>query len=1639
MRLTDEEQTGVWAAPDPTPTPDPLSGGAWPAAQGGSISRGESDGLGHYWDSNTQAWRNENDNSLYGSSAPSQPLSGGAWPAAQSNTSDGLGHYWDSTTQQWMNDSGGAYAPNDYGADPGLGVYGDQGSYQTPLQGGAWPAAQQTQSYPEATQPPAFAPDSWSQPQPADAGYNAPSPNAYSPWDAANQQPQSDYFGRFGGASGATSLADKGMTLLGDLGTALSAPQQYVGGPIAQAAWDNPLAAASFIANPIGGLQSLGVNAATNPQGAVDTYKSAYDANQNYLNDPNANPYLKAIYRTGTDPLTYLGPEAAAKLLPEGGKIGAIGRSLIDQGGIPAVFGANLGQTAAVDPNVGGQVPYFKEQPAWLRGLEGAVGGGVGAAAVAGTLKNAARDIAKGGYEDVAPSIYKPSPFRVGEEAQYPPSVARELPQGRAIPQLAGGADETLNDTRRTIMDALDNELQFRKTGEAEAIKAAKRGEQVAGINAATPGATSAETLANVSAGAKVGKFFDKTAGLDIPEPQYNAALTDILSNTQGYDTLGTVKALSKLKNGDRLTPGEIKTLGKYYGSEFAQKVEQVNAGRIQTVAELTSEDIAKINQNAVIDGRRVATLEVQATRQHELADNLLKQSNMDPTNPRLKKAVEDARARAIQKENQANQIMADRAEKATANLPERTAAQISGAEAKRYGSVDEALRHDKALAAQEAAVRKAAEDEWVKGLTEQPTDPFAATQARNEARGIKQLSAAQEAAKKAAGDKAAAEWANSLDFNKPDQFAKTAAGNEARAMKELGQFQDTAYKQQYGSTATAEWKASGQKALSDAEKAIDKMPISPELKAAHKKALEIGFQQDGAVLDGLGDAAPSILRQAYAAATGEVTDSWTSAMLSRKAFIENALQQQGMDAQSARVIGKFVQDAEVKRRYGLAPPQHVLDSLDQAKGVERDAAGKAINQWGQDNIIHAAATFSQEFKNTMFGPLDVGVFGQQGLKTLLTSTPQFVTGLANRIASLAYKGIDTSVPSVDELGKKVAYSLDGLSHSGATGVVDASNGTLLSLIPGLKTFDRRVLTPWVDLLTNLQFKHVLGNMRDITHEGNLVLSKLAGADITDPIVRQQSAKWANVATGAGTLAQRANRASLEKATLLSASMTRAQAQQGGLIIRGLNAYMKDARYLATFGKVAKNLDASARVDRVLAAATIVSTVGTTLGIGKLLNDWVGTEPFDFDPSSKGFGYIRLPDGTSVNLFSQMQIPKAFAQSLGVLKKDGVTQSDLGELGKIWGNLAQGRSSPALRLGEAAVGIGYEPGRGYRYGDYMEGKSVGQRLVSQLPIPPLITQTQQDGLSPLNFAANATGVNAYPESPYSALDRKLIADPAFGKPRDQLSEAKRFEADQKYGRVLSSDPKIAAQQQQGAELVQMQTDRQNARDAELQQNGMTPDNWRTWRDQRKKDNLYFAGRFDQLYQGVDFKDKNVTDVDRYYKAIADNTDRVTGDVNWDAVDAATKNLDQAYIKANTNLRDTGTEKVYHDAVNQIADTGYFDREKQAWQKVASQLPKWNQGGVTANPADYQSYDEWRTAALNDALRISGKTPSDVGTVTQINAWLDKQEPSKGDAYYASQWKDQWVAANPREAYLAWQMGYYNPKKEIKAWLAKKFE
>jgi len=1139
-------------------------------------------------------------------------------------------------------------------------------------------------------------------------------------------------------------------------------------------------------------------------------------------------------------------------------------------------------------------------------------------------------------------------------------------------------------DARRSLLDALDAERKIRTSGVAEEEIHVGRVTQAKGIEGALGNLTASgkqltadEALAAAKGGAKTGTLRQTFAEpLNLTPENEDQLLREILSSPDSFDKLTALGAFTKLKNGLGLQPKEEKLLRRIYGDEIGDAIAAVNAGRIPTVAQLTDADMEEIARNAVVDGRKAARAEVEAKRQHELADRLQSEARMNPTNKRLAKAVDDARARALKLETDSERFQVERIEKLEAKAKAKT--ERAEVVANRR-EVQLAEARDKAIAAQEAKVVRKGEDEWIRGLEDAQPDEFA------------------------------------------QRMNRLATADEKR----LAQQQDRALVTQTDRRATTDYKASGAKALDKALAAIDKADLPDSVKATAKEAVEQWVKADGAILDSMKGDAPGFLRTVYAGAVGEVSDSWTSAMLEQRAFMRGVLQNMGFDSKSADSISKALSDMEVARRWGPEPPDHITKSLDQAKRKFGAA----------DNAITGMAAISQEFKNLMFGIADVGIFGIQGLAAGAQGLAPVMVGTANRLLHVARLGVDTSPGN---LAKRVQFGLDGRIRGGATytGVVDPDAGTLLRHIPGMKTVDQKYISRAIGSLTDLQFRHVMGFLGDLVHEGQLVMLKLSGSDITDPLVRKQSAEFANAISSAGKLSQRAGRGNVERAFILSPSMIRSQAQIIGKIGRLLGP-------------------TTTRENRIMAASILVSYGATLAAIGKYVNDMVGTEDFEFDPSKPGAWQIRLESGHIITPFPQTQLARLLIRSGRVIAEEGKGDQDAKMIGRGWLNFGLGRLSPAAAIGTSAAGVGFDPDRGgWAYGDLNEGKSWWEQVRDNiLPTPPSIDSAFREGLDPVGTPMEAIGLSNFRESEWSAREREIKADPRFqGRGWNELEEHEKAIVNAEQGRVYSRKPEIRAQQER-ADVIAGDAKAYQEKIDEWLLRGEKPDGTpytvKDWDLDRTKNDRFVAGRYEELYRGVDWKKDDLNPVDRYYKAIADAVNPQTDEVDWDKVDAFEASLskeDRDYLDRNTNLRDTVLEQQRRQDVKMLGDSGYFDAKnkvavRKADPEIAAAVRRWGFSDMSVKAEDtvmrytYQQeqddkayeageidIDEWndRTNTRRDQLRGAKDSiyegVKDDGVSTEpLDRYFDQVKLAKGANGQTDYQKvDAWVAQQPPE-------------------------
>lgn len=471
-------------------------------------------------------------------------------------------------------------------------------------------------------------------------------------------------------------------------------------------------------------------------------------------------------------------------------------------------------------------------------------------------------------------------------------------------------------------------------------------------------------------------------------------------------------------------------------------------------------------------------------------------------------------------------------------------------------------------------------------------------------------------------------------------------------------------------------------------------------------------------------------MAEVSAALTGNLSDSYLTTLYQNRLVATRALELSGTDPVVAKKVADLLVQSQLKARYPGGVPQRLLDEIEKTKGL---AHGDVIDQ-----TLQTLGAVSQEWKNLAFGPMDIGIVGQQGLRATTEMGPiNILTGAANRILNKVEHPLyeDPLTAGADAVARRLQYARDGLGVGVNTGAVQPGEG--LGILGKTLGPVGRAAEKWIAFNTKLQFDKVLGGLRDLDHEGNLAILDFLGRDTSNPAVRATSAKFANVATSFAPGALNARRAAAETGLMMTPSMRRAQ-------IQGI-------------GQVAKVFTKNATPEeRILGSILILNKYAIRTAIGLAVNHYFGVGDYAWDQSKKGYGSVvsKIKNGEGQNivlgLSPQGQIENALAQSVRAL-----AEADPEELRKVWLKLGLGTSGPALQVIEKAAGYGYAPGKGYQMGDFGEGLTGTQRkLASGLaPLPPILQSATQGTLSPQTTPLEVGGVQNFPESPTAGTKR----------------------------------------------------------------------------------------------------------------------------------------------------------------------------------------------------------------------------------------------------------------------------------------------
>ncbi len=765
-------------------------------------------------------------------------------------------------------------------------------------------------------------------------------------------------------------------------------------------------------------------------------------------------------------------------------------------------------------------------------------------------------------------------------------------------------------------------------------------------------------------------------------------------------------------------------------------------------------------------------------------------------------------------------------------------------------------------------------------------------------------------------------------------------------------------------------------------------------------ETLALWEQGNRAILDNMGPEGSELIASVRATITGDVPDSWLTAALHRKMILAAGLRRHGTDESLIRKITDTFFARELELRFGDDIPENIQAMIRSTRGV-------AFNE-----SLAGLATLVQQLKNTRFG-LDLAIFGVQILNNVRRGILPLVAGPVNRTLAMAHLPNVRTLYSDINLPKQLQYELDGLHQGVGPSAVQTDVGSILQRFGPV---GRVVDVPYmavINKLNELQFGTILTFFRNLTYEGDLTMAAMLGRDISDPAVRLAYVDNANALTSFARTALSANRRNMERIALISPPMMRAR--------------------VALIKQMADTILPSANVDQRLAGAmTIISTVGTTLAVGKWLNDQIGVGEFVMDPSLPGFGLITTStkdkDGRNIviDVIPQDTVERALARSIRE-----ITEGDFDEVLKAWAKVFLGSASDVARLPLAALDIGYEPGAGWRFGNLTKkGKILGL-----LPLPPTAQQAIVEGLDPALLAASNIGITTFPESPFALADRLIELE--TGRPIEELTSAERQQALAATGELERVEAQriadlrdLAGRGDRTAQALLVSVDLRDelariAEDVVLPDGSTDKDEYRRRAGAQKKIALGERLAFADIFESFKESDNEIERLSgRWFDLIGEAT---TGrEVDWERFDELEAQwamtlepgqFDEVMVNVNAvDFRDNPLEQELQQTRTNLANSGFFDIRDQAWEQFAQGSPATR--GLTEGEWREQQANRWR-----ESLRRGG-TPEELVN-KQANEIVSNSDTIDAfNDFYAERFRFPWVTDHPGLAGQAVLWGYF---------------
>ncbi|KKN44428.1 hypothetical protein LCGC14_0693090 [marine sediment metagenome] len=536
---------------------------------------------------------------------------------------------------------------------------------------------------------------------------------------------------------------------------------------------------------------------------------------------------------------------------------------------------------------------------------------------------------------------------------------------------------------------------------------------------------------------------------------------------------------------------------------------------------------------------------------------------------------------------------------------------------------------------------------------------------------------------------------------------------------------------------------------------------------------------------------------------------------------------------------------------------------------------------------LAGAADVAAASKGTVFGLMDIGVFGTHMLDTVLTGGPRLLAASINRgLRTLNLPHAPIWAGDTQALGPVVNAQLAGVNQSLGPSAIKLKGGTLVQYMPLAGKAVDKPISAAIDRLARIQFSGILRPLRNLLYEGNLLTLHLTGSDVQKAAVKRIAGDGANAWTGASRGAMTPGRRQAENTLLTSAQMGRSE--------------------MARLGQIAKALTpAATREERVLAAVTLASFAGMVYGVGSAINMAFGNGPVEFDPRKGDWASIEVA-GHKVPLVARRSLIRAMAKSFDVIVDE--EKREPGAVPRIWSQFAVAKFNPVTAPAQSALGVGFEPGTGrFEVG----GLSPKGRLLNMAPLPPIaetaITEPRQR-TSPVGMGLEFTGFGVFPKPGGELLEearKREMEKVGFTGNWEQFkadfpaeaARASESEAVQSAIDIIGQDAPETEESRAFAfseNLRNVNAEAQQQDDVRLNRGAMNGEIWKDGlRDRQKalfdqREAIYeFSGiKFDETEPtkgtpGAALKDYFDIDIDTY-------TDQQSGEVEWDGFFAAKK-------------------------------------------------------------------------------------------------------------------------------------------------------